>query len=436
MSLKLRLILSIAASLLLALFLGGAALTWSARAAVRDEVNTAFQGARDEVRDTLIGDVQHTVTKRQVIAGIYRNRHVRASLLNEQNQEIVTSKLAPLTEQAPGWFAALIAPPVRTEKIAIPLEGFPCILVLRSDAANETGEIWQIARDAFGAMTLFSALTLILVWLIIGRSLRFFRHFESGLVTISDGDYDARLGESGPPELGALAKGFNHMAARLAQYRRSNQQLEQQILTLQEEERAEIARDLHDEVGPYLFAIQVDADAVAKSGNVSARERAGAIRDAALHIQRHVKNILRQLKPVSGLDFGLTTAIDDLIAFWKTRHPEIRFERRIGMGVRLDRRGEEAVYRIVQEGISNAVRHGHPGSVRVELSEERGNVILGVEDDGVGFSAETTQEGMGLKGMAERVRALSGQFRVEHHANGVRICAVLPSANTPEMADA
>ena len=436
MSLKLRLILSIAASLLLALLLGGAALMLSARAAVRDEVGTAFQGARDEVRDTLIGDVQHTVTMRKVIAGFDGQRHVRASLLNETNQEIVASKLAPVSQQAPAWFAALIAPPVLTEKIAIPLEGFPCILLLKSDAANETGEIWQLARDGFAAMALFSAIILLCVWLIIDRSLLFFRHFQSGLRTISDGDYEARLGEECPPELGALAKGFNHMAARLADYRRSNQRLEQQILTLQDEERAQIARDLHDEVGPYLFAIQVDADAVAKSGNEALRERAGAIRQAALHIQRHVKNILRQLKPVSELDFGLEVAIDDLIAFWKSRHPEIRFERRIGAGVALDRRGEEAVYRIVQESMSNAVRHGHPRAVRIELVQDKDQAVLSVEDDGVGFSEGTGEDGMGLKGMAERVRALSGQFRVEQDGHGVRICALLPNARTREMADA
>jgi two-component system sensor histidine kinase UhpB len=288
MSLKLRLIASIAASLVLALVLGGAVLTLSARAAVRDEVHTAFQGAQDEVRATLTGDVQHTVTMREVIADFNGQRHVRAFLLNEKEGVIVASKLEPMGQAAPGWFAALIAPPPQTARIPIPQAGFPCTLLLKSDPANEIGEIWQLARDAFAAMALFSASTLLFVWLIIGRSLRFFRHFRTGLRTVSDGDYDARLSPGGPPEFGALAEGFNHMAARLASYRKSNQRLEQQILTLQEEERAEIARDLHDEVGPYLFAIQVDADAIAKSGDGKARERAGAIREAALHVQRHV----------------------------------------------------------------------------------------------------------------------------------------------------
>jgi len=432
MSLKLRLIASIAVSLVLALVLGGAVLTLSARAAVRDEVHTAFHGAQDEVRATLAGDVQHTVTMREVIADFNGQRHVRAFLLNEKDGVIVASKLEPMGQAAPGWFAALIAPPPQTARIPIPQAGFPCTLLLKSDPANEIGEIWQLARDAFAAMALFSASTLLFVWLIIGRSLRFFRHFRTGLRTVSDGDYDARLSPGGPPEFDALAEGFNHMAARLASYRKSNQRLEQQILTLQEEERAEIARDLHDEVGPYLFAIQVDADAVAKSGDGKARERAGAIREAALHVQRHVKHILRQLRPVSGLDFGLETALDDLIAFWNRRHPEIRFERTVGPGVKLDRRAEEAAYRIVQESVSNAVRHGHPSTIRILLADDKDGLMLSVEDDGDGLALAEAKEGMGLKGMAERVRALNGQFRIENRARGVRVSALLPR----DMADA
>jgi two-component system sensor histidine kinase UhpB len=433
MSLKLRLILSMVLSLMLALALGGAAITLSARAAVRDEVITAFQGARDQVRATLKGDVEHTVTMRQVIADFDGQRHVRAFLLNEQDNVIVASRLERSAADTPIWFARLIAPPPLSARIPIPIQGFPCTLLLKSDADIEIGQIWQLARDAFAAMVLFSVCTLLFVWLIVVRSLRFFGDFGSGLKTISDGDYEARLARKGPPELRGLADGFNHMAARLSSYRKSNQRLEQQMLTLQEEERGEIARDLHDEVGPYLFAIQVDADAIAKTGDGKARERAGAIREAALHVQRHVKDILRQLKPVSGLDFGLQTGIDDLIAFWKKRHPAIRFEREIA-DLPLDRRAEEALYRIVQESVSNAVRHGRPRFVRIALEETPDGVTLKVEDDGGGFDPANIHGGMGLKGMAERVHTLGGRFEVENRGRGVAVRALLPRVTDREMA--
>lgn len=431
MSLKLRLLASIAILLMLALLLGGALLCWQARAAVQDEIRTSFQGAGQEVRATLAGDVQHTVTMREIIAGFNGQRHVRAFLLNERNAVVAASRTEP-AQQVPGWFTRLMAPPQFSARISIPLTGFPCVLLLRSDAGDEIGEVWQLARDAFAAMALFSVAALLLVWLIAGHSLRFVRPFQDGLRTISDGNYDARLTPDGPPEFTALAQGFNHMAARLSDYRKSNHRLQQQILGLQEEERAEIARDLHDEVGPYLFAIQVDADAMAKAGDEQARTRAGAIRDAALHIQRHMKFLLRQLKPVSGLNFGLETAIDDLIAFWERRHPDIRFERRIDSGIRLDGRAEEAAYRIVQESVSNAVRHGHPRTIRIALTDAETGVTVCIEDDGSGFD-DQTRGGMGLNGMAERVQALNGQLQIEHPQRGVRVRALLPHADRREL---
>lgn len=436
MSLKLRLLASVAALLVFALLLGGTALCWQARTSVRDEIRTTFTGAGKEVDATLAGDVQHTLTMRQVIAALNGDRNVRGFLLNEENNVVASSGTAAPNEPAPAWFASLIAPPQLTARVAIPIRGFPCVLLLKSDAQNEIAEIWQLVRAAFAAMTLFSAVTLLFVWLIVDRAMSFFRRFQGGLGTISEGDYGARLTASGPPEFAALANGFNHMAARLSGYRSSNQRLQKQILGLQEEERAEIARDLHDEVGPYLFAIQVDADAVAKAGNVQARERASAIREAALHIQQHVKYLLRQLRPVAGLDFGLETAIDDVIAFWKKRHPDIAFERSIAPGIRLDRRGEETIYRIVQESVSNAVRHGHPHHIAIALTETAGGVRLTVEDDGEGFDTAREQSGMGLKGMTERVQALNGQFIIENKDRGVRICATLPRTDAREMEDA
>jgi len=429
MSLKLRLMASIAASLLLTLLLGGVVLFWQARTAAQNEIAASFRVTEHAIRVTLESDVQHKVTFRQIIGSIDGHRNLRAYLYNEKNQVIAASKLGQAGVPAPGWFTAMIAPSPLVVRIPLPLPGFPCILLLKSDPDNQAAQIWQFARVAFAAMLLFSAAALMCVWMIVGHSLRFFGRFQSGLRNIAERDYEARLTPEGGPDFAPLAESFNHMAERLAATRNTNRRLQDQILSLQDEERAEIARDLHDEVGPYLFAIQVDADRMAKSGNEQERERAGSIREAALHIQRHVKNILRQLRPVSGLDFGLETAIDDLIVFWSRRHPEICFERHIAPDLKLDRRVEEVAYRILQESISNALRHGHPRCIGVQMTAHADGVILCIEDDGKGLAESEHLGGMGLKGMAERVHALNGQFMLENLAPGVRVRAVLPRAD-------
>jgi two-component system sensor histidine kinase UhpB len=269
--------------------------------------------------------------------------------------------------------------------------------------------------------------------------LRFFRRFQTGLLAISDGGYDARLDAKGPPEFIALARGFNHMAARLESFSESNQRLQQQIQSVQEEERTGIARDLHDEVGPYLFAIQVDANILAKSADPQTRSMGTAIREAALHVQTHVKEILRQLRPVSSLDFGLEPAIADLVAFWSRRHPDIRFERTIAVTPGLDRRGEDAAYRIVQESLSNAVRHGKPSRIEIIIADQPDQVMVSVTDDGGGLKQDLPGRmslgQMGLTGMQERLSTLGGRMTVEEaKGRGVCIRAFLPKIRELEIA--
>jgi two-component system sensor histidine kinase UhpB len=439
MSLQFRLLGSIAALLVLTLLCGGTLLSLHARSVVAIELRAAFQGAQESVRDTLKSDVEHTVTLRQVVASFEGQRHVRAALVNEKGKVIVKSEIGHLENMAPDWFARLMDPPRMSTRVNINLPKFPCVVVLTSDPRSELAEVWDHVRDAFLTMLLFCGATMVVVSVAVSYALRFLRRFQTGLLAVSDGSYNARLDTKGPPEFAALARGFNHMAARLAALADSNRRLQQQIQNVQEEERLGIARDLHDEVGPYLFAIQVDAKAVAQSATPQTRELGHAIRDAALHIQRHVKEILRQLHPVNSLDFGLETAIADLVTFWSRRYPTIRFERSIAAPRGLDRRSEEAVYRIVQESLSNAVRHGAPGTIRITIADAGHQVMVLVEDDGGGLKSETP-DGMslghiGLTGMKERVQALDGQFTLEElPGRGLRIRALLPKTRVPEPA--
>ena len=349
---------------------------------------------------------------------------------------IVQSQLGRQKDPAPRWFEDLMTPPPLASRIPINLPGFPCVVVLTSDPHNEIAEVWNNARNAFLTMLLFCAATMALVSMAFAYAFGFLRRFQAGLKDVAQGNYDVRLDTNGAPELAALAQGFNHMTERLAAYSDSNQRLERQIQNVQEEERAGIARDLHDEVGPYLFAIQVDANAVAKSADPRTRALGGTIRDAVLHIQRHVSDILRQLRPANDLEFGLQAAIADLVLFWSRRYPAIRFDSAIAPGPALDRRSEEAVFRIVQESLSNAVRHGKPQAIRIAVTEEANDVAVCVEDDGGGLKQSSAGLGsMGLAGMENRVRALNGRFSIENlEGKGVRVRALLPGSRALEEA--
>lgn len=432
MSLQLRLIGTVTLLLVLTLAAGAGLLSLHAKSMIALEVRTAFEGARHSVSNTLRSDVEHTVTLRQVVASFQGQRHVRAALVNETGRTIMQSQVGRFDDPAPAWFQKLMAPAPLSATIPIALPKYPCTVVLTSDPSNEIAGIWSHVRDAFITMALFCLATLAAMSLAITYALRFFARVQAGLLDIAHGSYETRLPASSVPEFAALAGGFNHMADQLSALSKSNRQLYAQLQNVQEEERAGIARDLHDEVGAYLFAIQVDAKAVGKLDAPEAGRLSNAIRESVAHIQNQVKNILRQLKPVSQLEFGLESAIRDLVAFWARRHPGIRFEQKITVPALADRRYEEAAYRIVQEALSNAIRHGAPRTIRIEIEASAQELTIGIEDDGGGIKlgpeAKAPPGSSGLAGMRERVQALNGRFIVHQSDGGVRVVGILPIA--------
>ena len=438
MSLQTRVLGSIALLLVLALLASSAWLVMQARAQALAEVHTAFRGAEESVRDTIKGNVAHTVTFREVVASFEGQRHVRAALINEDGRVIVASRIATVENPAPEWFTRLIAPPQLGVSIPINLPNLQCVVTLVTDPHAELAQVWSHAVTAFLTMLAFCAGVMAVVWLAFSHALRHLRKLQGGMMDVARGRYHTRLAADGAPELADLAQGFNHMAGRLEQFSDSNRRLEQQVAQVQEEERAGIARDLHDEVGPYLFALQVDASALSQSPDEQTRSHGQAIRQAVLHVQRHVKEILRQLRPAGELEFGLDAAVADLVAFWSRRYPAIVFEREVAPGLGLGRRGEDAAFHIVQEGLSNALRHGRPAVIRILIAGSAEGVTISVTDDGGGIRQSSGSGGMahmGLAGLEERVRALGGRFAVEDMpGQGVRLTALLPRQPVREVA--
>src|SRR5205814_3947838 len=173
-----------------------------------------------------------------------------------------------------------------------------------------------------------------------------------------------------------LRDSFNRMAARLAESAAENRRLNERLLTLQEEERGELARDLHDEVSPYLFAINADAATASRLiENGRARDAAlhvGSIVEAVRHMQSQVRRMLGRLRPIGLAEFGLREAIENQVAFWRRRRPEIRYE--VAISAECENLADAvgtAVCRIVQEALSNAVRHAHPGRVAISIERDR-----------------------------------------------------------------
>jgi two-component system sensor histidine kinase UhpB len=225
-------------------------------------------------------------------------------------------------------------------------------------------------------------------------------------------------------------------ARRHAQLRRvlqENRRLVGRILEVQEQERRRVARELHDELGQTLNAIKLDAMALvgasAASGDVPAvAQRIAANAD---HVYGAAGDLVRRLRPTALDELGLVAALEAGVARWRGTNKDLDVQ--LSMGGELDGLGETlnlAIYRIVQEAITNCLRHARARHLYIDLTRAPGadsGLQLEIRDDGAGFDAARTAGGSGLAGMRERVALLGGSLQLlSEPGQGVTIRAELP----------
>ncbi|MFI4935798.1 MAG: histidine kinase [Caulobacterales bacterium] len=434
MSLRFRIVAAIALVLVLGSVLGLALAGWHARQWLREELTSAQASGELAVTRDFAGLAHADRPARELrdlIATFDGNRHLQALLVGPGGQVLAASRPAPATSP-PAWFAAILREEIAPVRLAAPTPGGLSV-ELRPIYADDMAAVWAEFVDLDLVLAISCLGGAALVFVVVGRALRPLQSVGEVLPRIGAGDYGAQAPEQGPPELVRLGRGVNEMAGRLAAMRAHNRALEEQILTLQDEERADIARDLHDEIGPQLFAANVDATMAAgliAAGRAEpALTQIRSIQTAIAHMQRLVRDILGRLRPTRLVELGLSAAILDLTEFWRARRPEVRFETHLptdeaGISESL----QETVYRLAQESLSNAVRHGAPTLISVTVARTLAELRVEVINDGAPAGAGGAR-GYGLTGMAERVAEAGGRLDAGPAASGGwRVAAVMPLA--------
>ncbi|MGC1412541.1 MAG: HAMP domain-containing protein [Acetobacteraceae bacterium] len=437
MPLRVRLIALVGLVLLLCLGGGSVLVGWHAASSVQTELRAALDVGANTIHngfDDLAGSDDRAKELRHLVATFNGNRHVRATLFDVGGRPAATSRLFAPTQQVPNWFLRLIADAPTTIRLPVPTavdDGGA--IVLQADPTNEIGEVWTQSRDAVLVLAGFAVLSALLMSAVLGRALRSLEVLSAAFDHIGKGDYHGSLPTHGPRELRRLANGFNVMAERLATVAAQNHRLNERLLTLQAEERADLARDLHDEIGPMLFAIDMTAAAIERLAG-SEREteiprHVQAIHDSVGRMQRHIRLILGRLRPLQTI--GLNAAIDRLAAFWRSRRSDIAFSATVSIeDDRICNDLKETIYRVVQEATSNAIRHGRPTRLDITIIHDGAEAIcVEVTDDGIGMSADgVTARGstrLGLIGMRERVMAMAGSLVIRPGRNGKGLSLVV-----------
>jgi two-component system sensor histidine kinase UhpB len=446
MPLRVRLIALIGLMLLASLAAGSVLVGWHAANSVRTELRAALNVGARTIRNgfsEMPGQDDQMNAMRHLVATFNGNRHVRAAWVDAQDQPLVVSELFVPTQNVPGWFRVLIGdePGVLSLPVPPPINEGGAI-VLRTDPINEIGEVWAQSRDTVLVLAAFAVLSAALTCAVIGQALRPLETLANAFDRIGKGNYDERVGEYGPPEITRLTRGFNVMMQRLATIAAQNRRLHERLLTLQAEERADLARDLHDEIGPLLFAIDMTAATIERTANGERRSDTAilvrSIQDAVAQMQRHVRVLLGRLRPIEAV--RLAAAIDRLVVFWRSRRPDITFVVSVSIDVdRTDPSLNETVYRVVQESVSNAIRHAEPTQIQITIGHNGPDRLrVEVADDGIGMTIDGTTGRdpgqLGLIGMRERVMAMAGSLMIQRgpEGRGLAIIADLSCANSRE----
>lgn len=213
---------------------------------------------------------------------------------------------------------------------------------------------------------------------------------------------------------------------------RQNRLLTQRLFSLQESERRHLARELHDELGQWLTAIQAEAGAICSSSGAEREPEiyanAQAIGKSATEVQSVIRRILRRLRPSLLDELGLTESLQELAIQWRQHHPKIVCD--LELDGNLDDLPESlniTLYRIVQEALTNIANHAQASHVKVWLRRVPGeasapeHLLLTVQDDGKGMDPRLPLKGLGMLGIRERVITSGGEF-MSHSAPGQGVC--------------
>jgi len=366
------------------------------------------------------------------IGALDRIRHLRISAtpLNDSDFQSSVPSSKEHIPAVPGWFsrAVMTAPIVEIREIPLNPE-LTMRIRIESNAEDEIQEAWSQTRDFMVLLAIFALAVYLSVHVIAGRALRPVSRILTGLQQIQAGDYDTRLNIPGLPELDRIIEGINHVASSLQEARRENRALTRHSLVIQEEERRTLAKEMHDEVGQNLTAIKM-MSALIPAGEASREQAALEIQRLCDRLFGVVRSIIHRLRPMILEDLGLKAALQDLMDHWRSMAPDLRVTIHCDQSLE-NLSGETAleIYRIVQEAMTNIVRHSRASEAKVSIYQDHPNqLLLIVSDNGCGMSPKVSHGGFGLLGMRERVASLGGRFQLASASGqGLEIRINLPA---------
>jgi two-component system sensor histidine kinase UhpB len=411
-----------------------------ARSSVREEIEAANRVAAHVLESLILtyAAAGGTPAVQKMLAQL---GHVRANdlTLRDASGKLLYYSPPPVYKagrEAPAWFTHLLAPRPAQQVFTL---GDGAQVVITAQPSRAILDAWDdVTRLLIIAAAMIAALGGLAFWL-VDRALAPFPVIAEGLGRLQRGELGYRLPALQGHEAQAMGAAFNRMAqamedkvraegeahearARLEEGRELALLVEQSV----EEERHLIAHELHDEFGQSVTAIRSLAMAIAtQSAEPGMSQTARLISDEAARLYDAMHGLIPRLAPPSLDSLGLAESLD-----WQGRHASPRLTLRHQLVPDLGTSVTLAAYRVVQEGLVNAVRHARAQQVAVEVTVMDGRLMASVTDDGVGLPENWSRPGhFGLRGLTGRVERLGGKLQVSNREpRGACLRAEIPLA--------
>jgi two-component system sensor histidine kinase UhpB len=418
LSLRTRLFLPLGAMFVAALILGGISLHFFATTQLIEENEPPTRSAR-LIAVALNSALQSSANPQQTLEAFGQSLGTSEAI---QFRRVGTdvSVHPPVVVRTPfgkvpRWFIHLLTVPEVGASFPVMIDGNHVgDIVFSPDLSADLFEKWIgfLAIAVSGAALI--VLTGVIAYFTVGAALRPLQDLGAGITRIRRGNYDDLIPVSGPPEIRKSSEEANELARTLGELNHDNRDLLRKIVSLQDDERRDLARELHDELGPLLFGIRANAVALLEAippGKADLDGSAQAVLQSVEALQHANRRILDRLRPLYIQELGLERSIETLLQNARSQAPEMNLtcsiDRRLAD---VDGILSQTVYRVIQEGVTNVLRHAKASSMKVAATIERDDLVIEISDDGGGFPQDNVF-GRGLTGMHERVRALSGTFQ-------------------------
>ncbi len=400
------------------LVLGGLWLT-STRNSIIEEV-TAATRVCEQWLEVLVNEARSATSPAandRLLATVKAAGRIRANaleVLDATGRQIYISPKPTYKagRNSPVWFAQLAEPSFAAQRIG----AGSLTLIITPDASRASIDAW----DNLIVMTAWCCALLILLFIATRYALnRLFYpldKIEAALQSTGQGRFDIRLPIYSTRELNRLAFAFNGMVDRLNDAVNDNVRLDSErelsrlIQTRLEAERRSIAQELHDELAQGITAVRALAGAIVQRSTVQPdlQGHAKNIISVTDQIQEGIRRILQRLRPLESTRLNQT--LERYIEHWRLRYPDISLQVELAdETIQTSDALAQVVLRIIQEGLTNVVRHATATRVNLSLRYQADYLELTLADNGRGLKPGF-KEGYGLTGMRERVAAKQGEL--------------------------